>query len=471
MNTSFPVRESNTSVLPGGGRPPASRELPMIGSFLPFYRDPLRFYTRLYAGYGGTVTYHLFNRPYCMVTDPQGVERVLTHPGYSRDANEFEMTRRIVGNGLLTSEGKAWQETRHTLQPLFHRTALEGYCAAMLGETDALLARWEALPTGASLDIEGEMTALALRIVGRAILGTDLPAAELRPLMETISEYFTSLFHLLFFFLPGVPTPEKRRFQHAIRYLDDFVEKLVAAHGSHQAMDLVSLLLATQTQGDLPAAELAQQKQHLRDEVLSFLLAGHGTVATALVWAWYLLSTAPQGILGRVHAEVDAWDGAPQSGRALSTRLPFVSAVVKETLRLYPPAFLSVRQALADDILPTHAGQGYSIRAGTTVVLPMWVTQRRPDLWQRPTSFCPERFLNGGEQAAAPTERYAYYPFGGGRHRCIGDEFAEMELTLILARIAQRYCLCLRSGHPEVTPAFRGTLRPWPGVWMVAQPR
>lgn len=471
MNTSFPVTESSRSVTPGGRRPPASRELPMVGSFLPFYRDPLQFYTRLFACYGGTVSYHLFNQPYCMVADPQGVERVLTHPGYSRDTNEFAMTRRIVGNGLLTSEGDAWQQTRHTLQPLFHHTALEGYCTAMLGETDALLARWATLPAGTPTNIESDMTALALRIVGRAILGTDLPAAELWPLMENISEYFSSLFHLLFFFLPGIPTPEKRRFQHAMQRLDAFVETLVDAHGAGPGTDLVSLLMATHTQGDLPAAEPAQQKQHLRDEVLSFLLAGHGTVATALVWAWYLLSTAPQGVLDRVHTEVDAWDGTLQTARDLSTSLPFVSAIVKETLRLYPPALLSVRRATADDIIPTRGGQGYSIREGTTVVLPMWVTQRRSDLWDRPASFCPERFLNGGDQAAALSERYAYYPFGGGRHRCIGDKFAEMEITLILARTAQRYRLHLRTGHPEVLPAFRGTLRPRQSVWMVAQMR
>ena len=266
----------------------------------------------------------------------------------------------------------------------------------------------------------------------------------------------------MLFPLPGViPTPRNLRFRAALRALDRVVMSLIAERRRDGADrgDLLSMLLAARDEdtGD------GLGDQQLRDEVMTLLLAGHETTAMALSWTFYLLSLHP-GARRRLETEVDAAPAGGDGGGADELqRLRYTRMVLDEALRLYPPAWVVTRSADGPDEIG-----GFAIPAGSRVLVSPYVTQHDPALWDDPEGFDPERFAPEAQAAGRP--RYAYFPFGGGPHLCIGAGFATMEATIVLATVARRLRLDLEPGRPvAIEPLV--TLRPKPGIWVTARPR
>jgi cytochrome P450 len=266
-----------------------------------------------------------------------------------------------------------------------------------------------------------------------------------------------------------LPTPGNLRYRRAMQLLEGTVNATIAERRRDpgDAADLLTLLMAARDPepGEGTTVPEAQRSgmtdRQLRDEMLTLLIAGHETVASALAWAWYLLATDPAAE-AKLHAEL----AAVLAGRAPQVddlpNLRYTQAVFEEALRLYPPAWIITRKALADDEIG-----GYRVPANALVVASPYVTHRQAALWHDPEAFDPDRFT---EEHAASRPRFAYYPFGGGPRLCIGDQFALTEARLIIATVAQRYRLRLVAGHPiAVEPGV--TLRPKHGLMMNLEAR
>jgi cytochrome P450 len=401
---------------------------------------------------------------------PDHIEHVLVagHDRY-RKAAHYRLLAAVTGDGLLTNEGESWAHQRRLIQPLFGHRQLDHLGGHMTAAAVAHLESWERYDDGDEVDVAAAMTELTLDVVGRALFGTTLvnAAERLRPAvgmgMDTAvgAARLQSLFALprwsvdaigrLVFRSPVLP-PSVRRIQRAMHTIDDVVREIVVARrGDPQAdpSDMVGLLLAARA-----VDGAAMSETQVRDELVTFMLAGHETTANALAWLWYLLARNPDA-RDRLTAEVDSVVGARTPTAADAGSLAWTSACVHEAMRLYPPAWILEREAIVDDEIA-----GYRIRAGTTVYLPIYSVHRDERWWPDPVRFDPERFL-GEPDRSRP--RCAYLPFGAGRRVCIGSQFALLEATLVAATIAQRYRLGLIDGV-TVEPEATVTLRPKGGV-------
>ncbi len=253
-----------------------------------------------------------------------------------------------------------------------------------------------------------------------------------------------------------LPLPANRRFDKALQTIDEVVHRIIRERrrsGQEGGDDLLSMLMEAR---DEETGETMSDRQ-IRDEVTTIYLAGHETTAVTLAWAWYLLSKSPD-VARQVREEVSLVLGDRTPGIEDLPNLTYTRMVLDETLRLYPAAWMISRTAVEEDEIG-----GYRIPAGHTLFLSPYFTHRRTDLWPNPEGFDPERFApeNGNGRP-----RFAYYPFGGGPRLCIGNNFALMEATLIVAMVMQRYRLDLMPGQ-TVKAHPKGTLRPRPGVWMM----
>jgi cytochrome P450 len=438
---------------------------------LPEFRgDRLGFLVRTARDYGGVARFVIRGRSVFLVTAPDSVKRVLQDnaDNYGRKTRSVAALRDTLGNGLLTTTGPSWWRNRRLAQPSFHKQRLAGF-AGIMAEASAdfvdRLARAGA--GGACFDVVPELSRLTLRILGRCLFERELTddadavGGALQVVLHHTIHKLGSLIPL-----PGaVPTPRNLRFRNALRALDKVVLSLIGERrraGTDRG-DLLSALLAAR---DEETGEGLDDRQ-LRDEVMTLLLAGHETTAMALSWTFYLLSLHP-GARRAVEGEVDA--ALAPGARARVEDLPRLRQtrmVLDESLRLYPPAWVITRSADGPDELG-----GYAIPAGSAVLLSPYVTQHDPALWDDPEGFDPERFApeRVTPEAEEARPRYAYYPFGGGPHLCIGAGFAIMEATIVLATVARHLRLDLEPGRPvAIDPLV--TLRPKPGIWMTARLR
>jgi cytochrome P450 len=376
----------------------------------------------------------------------------------------YDLLRRALGNGLVTSEGELWTRQRRLIQPMFRHSTVSAFARIMAAASEDLAERWAGLARrGEPVDVAAEMMRLTLDIVGRALFSADLTvsAAEIGTavgvIVRDVVDRLTSPVGLATLVVPGLPTPANRRTRRALATLDAVVARLVARRRAlpdkQRPADLLSMLLAAR---DDETGQAMSDRQ-IRDEVMTFLIAGHETTANALAWTWYLLSLHP--LVGqRLREELRG---------VLSGRLPtagdvdklhYTRAVVQEAMRMYPPVAVIERDASRDDDIG-----GYDVAAGTTVIISPWVCHRNPQFWSAPEAFNPDRFL--GEQAAHHV-RYTYLPFGAGPRQCIGAGFALQEATIALAVLARRFNAELVPGHP-VEPQFGVTLRPRWGLIMM----
>ncbi len=435
-----------------------------MGSLPAFRADPLKFLVDTAREYGPVAHLQLGLVDAYLVSQPGGVKRVLqdNSENYGRQTRGFQALRMTLGNGLITEDGAFWRRQRRLAQPAFHKARLAAF-GAIMGQaaselTDRLVAQAD---PRRPLDIVPELSRVTLAILGRSLFSLDLAGAAdsvgralvvvLRHTIDTVQSIIP---------VPrALPTPANRRFAAALRTLDKVVLDSIAERRRDgvDRGDLLSMLLAAR---DEETGEGMTDRQ-LRDEVMTLMLAGHETTAMNLSWTLYLLSRHPAA-RRTLEAEVDQVLAGRVPGTDDLPRLPYTRMVIEEAMRLYPPAWAVTRSVAQDDEI-----DGFAIPAGAIVMVSPFVTHRDLQLWDNPEGFDPERFET---TRAAERLRYAYFPFGGGPHLCIGAGFAMMEAPIILATLAQRLRLDLLPAHPvPIEPLV--TLRPRHGLPMILHRR
>jgi cytochrome P450 len=443
--------------------PPGPRGNVVLGSIGDIYRDRLRFVLDLARIYGDVLQYRVAHMRIYQINHPEGVGRLLhdNHRNYSKDVATFGTLKLFLGNGLFTSDGDFWRRQRRLAQPAFHRRRVANFGGLMTDATLVMLDRWQARETPEQpLDVATEFMRLTMEVVTLALFSTSVEhdIGKIGSAITTLLDDVTFRFTFPFYPPLKVPTLRNRRFLTARATLDGIVYRIIAERRRpDEHDDLLALLMEVR---DEKTGEGMSDKQ-LRDEVVTLFLAGHETTANALTWASYLLSTHV-AIERRLRAEVDeTLQGRIPTDSDLPN-LTYTRMVIDETLRLYPPAWITNRRAIEADTVC-----GYRIPADATVSISPYVTHRDPTLWQNPEGFDPDRFAPERSDARP---HYAYFPFGGGPRRCIGKGFALMESTLVLALLTQRCELHLVPGRRVETEAM-ATLRPRHGMWMTAHPR
>ncbi len=418
---------------------------PLLGSALDLRRDPLGTFLRARREHGDVVRLTagppgLRTVMYC-VFSPEGAQQVLATQaaGFRKENVFYEEIRQTAGNGLLTSQDDDYLRQRRLIQPLFTKKRVDGYATAIVHEAEATAERWKNRP---EVDVVQEMDRLALRTVARVLFGADVEAAVdvIRTNFPVISAYITGRAYSPLRVPRTWPTPSNRRAQKATRAVYEVCDRIIATRrkgggkgegngvvGEAGGDDLLSLLslASNEEDGSLDATEL-------RDQVLVFLLAGHETTATSLAFALHLLARHPEAG-ARAREEVDRLPPGEPFTAATMDQLPYLTRVLKETMRLYPAAPLTGRRAVADTEIDGHV-----IPAGADVLIAPWVTHRHPAHWTDPDRFDPDRFTPDQESTR---HRYAWFPFGGGPRACIGRHFSMLESVLALAVLLREYDL------------------------------
>ncbi|MBO0849315.1 MAG: cytochrome P450 [Pseudonocardia sp.] len=414
-------------------------------------RDPLACYADLRREYGDAVRVPFTRRrTFYLLSRPEHAEHVLvSHQDRYVKAFTYRALRTFFGDGLLTSEGDTWRRHRRLVQPVFGRRHVQAFAPAMVAAANDRAATWA---NREPIDLAAEMRTLTMDIVGRVLFGTSLTATAERVGRAVTRLQDSALVAALLptALLPGGGSPRGRRaaislipgLGAAANTLDDLVGTVIEqriAHPHDTPVDLLDLLIAS-TGGD----ESPLSAREIRDEVSTLVLAGHETTANTLAWTFTLLSRFPAA-RERLHAEVDEVLAGRDPHADDVDRLGWTNAVIRETMRLYPPVWTIERDAAEADVVT-----GVHIPAGSTVVISPYLLHRDREFWPNPEGFDPGRFLPG---RADDRPRYSYLPFGGGRRICVGASFAQLEAALILASVASRYRLDLVSGAPVRTSA------------------
>ena len=411
-----------------------------------FRRDPLAFFTAI-AKINDVVHYQMGPRHVTFLNDPDYIKDLLvTSNRKFIKSHVLQRAKRVLGEGLLTSEGEMHLRQRRLAQPAFHRQRIAAYAETMVAEAVALSERWQA---GAIVDIHAEMMRLTLIIAGKTLFGTDVAedAEEVGAALADFMEMFGFIFLPFSNLLERLPVPPMNRIGKARKRLDAIIYRLIrerrASPGDQH--DLLSMLIsATDFEGD----GTGMTDEQLRDECVTIFLAGHETTANALTYAWMLLAQNPE-TAERMHDEIATLNGRLPTAEDFP-RLRYTYAVFAETLRLYPPAWGLGRQATE----PHSFGEQH-VEPGTMVICSQWVMHRDARYWPDPERFDPERWLQ--EDKSRP--KFAYFPFGAGPRQCIGESFAWMEGVLLLATLTQRFAAELRPGY-QLRLRAAITLRP-----------
>jgi cytochrome P450 len=446
------------STPPPPPRPPGPPGRPLVGNLLEFRKDLLGFAMKAAREYGDVVHYRFGGQHVYMVRHPDLVREVLvTRQHDFAKGRGIQWAKQFLGEGLLTSEGAFHMRQRRLAQPAFHRQRTASYADVMARYAARTRDGWA---DGAVLEVDREMMALTLAVAAKTLFDAEVDSevAEVAEDLTTIVEQFPRFALPYAAFIQRLPLPSNRRFRKACERLDRLVYRIIADRRKdpRDRGDLLSMLMAARDEED----GRGMSDLHLRDEVMTLLLAGHETTANALTWTWYLLSQNPEAER-EMHAEVDALGGRLPTFEDLP-RLGHTERVLAESMRLFPPAWGMGRRVVRE----VEIG-GYRLPAGSLVALYTYVVHRDPRFWPDPERFDPGRFT-AEQKAARP--KFAYFPFGGGARQCIGEPFAWMEGVLLLATLAQRFRLRLVPGH-RVVPQALITLRPRHGMRMVAEER
>ena len=432
---------------------------PLLGHASSLLRDALEFLRQCAGKYGDPVPLRFFGKPVLFVNHPDTIAHVLATShrkivkGIARRSDHI-----LLGDGISLSEGDAWLRERRLMQPAFYRERVATYGEDMVTLTERMLEAWR---DGETRDIYVEMSNLTLAIVGKTLLGIDVwddapdLATAIVSALACRDAHARSVSMLL---PPSLPTPTNLRMRLARRKIDDIVQRVIdarrTANDDHD--DLLALLLRAQDENGGTMTD-----QQVRNEILTIFVGGHETVADLLSWTWYLLSQHPE-VEARLLAEFDTSLGGRLPTVSDLPRLPYAAMVVSEVLRLYPPASVLMREAVADFEIGARR-----VTRGTEIVVSPWVIHRDPRYFADPEEFNPDRWADG---LASRLPRYAYLPFGGGPRLCIGRSFAMMEAVLVLAAVAQRFHLELQPGHRVVAETIP-TLHPNFGLRMVLHRR
>lgn len=418
----------------------------LSGSAFALSNNTLEFYTAC-EQLGGLVKTHVWRLPVYIVTDPALIEEVLVkkHRCFMKSAG-LRATQRGFGKGLLTSDRALWRQQRRIMQPAFQAHRVEQYQASMEHAMDRLFAR---LGSGGERNIHRDMTDLCFEALTLSLFGEDMmevrelvanAADTLHAFHDHYSEWVGSIGGMAFAAVRAIstalgrpdfvidpsrlPTAFARRFREAMDALDAAVASLIRRRRKQGGgSDLLGLLVSARDESGLPLSE-----QQIRDEVVTMFLAGHETGAAALTWAFYLLAAHPE-----VADSVVQHTGTPKEGE-------LIDQVMRETMRLYPPAY-----RISRTVIETCTLGGAEVKAGAEVGIPQWAVHRSPRYYEDPDCFRPERWT-ADFMASLPA--FAYFPFGGGPRTCIGNTFGMVENRLVVSRILRKFELARPAREP-----------------------
>ncbi len=411
-------------------------------------RTPIALFERA-AALGDVVRIPLPRRSVYLLNRPDLVwEMLATHAHDVQKSPVLRGSKRVLGEGLLTSEGELHRRQRRLIQPLFHHDRIAGYGDTMVELADRATARWT---DGQELDLHAEMARLTLAIVGATVFDTDVDDAEAAGVgqaLHDVLEHFDRLFSPFLPVLERLPLPSTVRYRRGKATFDRTVSEMVAVRRAAGAngSDLLSLLIRAQEDG------IGMTDRQVRDEAVTLFLAGHETTSNALAWSWHLLGGAPDAE-ARLHEELDiVLDGRAPSVAMLS-ELPYVEAVLHESMRLRPPAW-----AIGRELTEGFEADGVSLEAGSVVIGSPWLLHHDARWWGPDVAkYKPDRW------PVTDLPRHAFLPFGGGPRMCVGEGFALMEARLLIAAIARAWRFESDPSHPvELQPVI--TLRPRTGM-------
>ena len=435
--------------------PPGPKGLPFLGSIRQLQQDRIGFLINNQRQYGDIVHFKVGPRRIYQLNNPEHVQYVLV-----KHADQFQKTPALkkaasdsIGQGLLTSDGELHKRQRRLVQPAFHHNRIAAYADTMVQYSDDMLKAWE---NGKQIGMLNEMMHLTMRIVGKTLFDTDVTSdadsigAAISIGIEATADRISHPLQLV----DKLPTATNRKRKDALRVIDETIKRFIEERqtSGEDKGDLLSMLLMAVDEQDGGQMTTKQVK----DEAMTLFVAGHETTANALAWTFYLLGQHPE-VEQKVADEIKtALDGRLPTLADLP-KMPYLEMVVKESMRLYPPAWTVSREAQSD----FEVG-GYTIPKGSIIMMSMYVVHHDGRYWDQPDAFLPVRFAAANEENIP---KYAYFPFGGGPRVCIGNQFAMMEAQLVLATILQRCHLSLVEGQQiKLNPLV--TLRPEPDIQM-----
>ncbi len=428
-----------------------------------FFRvgNPILLFEHLTKTYGKMAHYRVGPSDIVLVNEPEFIREILIVQAQSFIKERTQKRMKILlGEGLITSDGESHKRQRRIAAPAFHRQRIQAYGSIMVERAAAMREAWR---EEVEIDISAEMMRLSLEVVARTLF-----AQEVTDDILSINQEVNAIMKLYNFLIAlpraedylHLPIPGLMRFRRARKRLDEVVYRMIAEHRATgvDCGDLLSMLLRAR---DEEQDNSGMSDEQIRDEVLTIFLAGYETVANALSWTWMLLGQNPEAE-GKLHEELDRVLGGRVPALDDLSELKYTEMVLAESMRLYPPAWAMGRQATRDVALGP-----YLLPAGTYFFFSQYIIQRSAEHYPDPLRFDPERFT---PENKAGRSKFVYFPFGAGSRQCIGESFAWMEATLVLATLAQRWRLRLIPGQKlEVQPKI--TLRPKYGIRMLPKPR
>lgn len=448
------VRRSGPAVLPV----PSPRLRDQLHSTFAMRRDQVSYLNRMIVRYGDIVWVRVLGIKMAVLNHPDYFEHVLVrhHENYDKNTFLFRAIEPILRGGLIGSVGgERWRHQRRTMQPSFHRPRVAGFATNMTEETGLMLRRWRgAYGRDDVVDVSTELGQLALRIVFRSLFGAKVGDRG-RPIEQMFLE--ANQIACAFFRFPLIPlswpTPAHRRLAGIIRTMDGFVAEIVAQRltSGEQHDDLLDALLYAVD--EVTGTGLSEQQLHR--EVLNLIIGGYETTSNSVAWLMYTVGRHPE-VQARLHAEVDTVLGGRTPEFDDVPKLKYTRMIIDETLRLYTPAWQTMRSSIEEDVIGR-----FRIPPKSDLYLNIYALHRHPEFWRRPDRFDPDRFT---PREVANRPRHAYIPFGSGPRVCIGKHFALTELTIILAMIAQAYRVEIPESHRDVLPEPLITLHPKGGV-------
>ena len=390
----------------------------------------LDFLERTARRFGPISSFRFLHKRIYVIDDADLIRTILVtqQHKFERDSGA-KLLRELLGDALITREEPLHRERRRVLQPAFHREQIASYAQIMSAESERLSGGWRA---GQSIDVRKEMRRLTLAIAGESLFGADFreSADQVADVLQRVAKRsrwlappFAFIEPLADLYRKLVPSGRSLFFARERKQLDQIIAPILRDRRGSRGKDVLSLLLNQRYETDEPL-----EARDVQNEVVTFVLAGHETTASALTWTWFLLSRHP-AVAARLHLELDTILGDRSATLEDASRLPYASLVFQEAMRLFPPAPAFARRPKE----PVELA-GYTIPAGSSVFLSPYVTHRNPAYFERPDEFRPERW-----EVEPTPPKFAYFPFGGGAKMCIGEPFAKLEGLLVLAALAKTW--------------------------------